>query len=173
MVHIMNQSSDSRIRPLSWWKSITEAFKLVHDFSSSMISTTTTTHEDDKQVKGFFLLVPCKEEEAPTLIHSDLMRAMHPLHIFDSSIHGGDCMTSGRELSHWDCAHGKVIKFPYGSDIQRICSSMAGMDGYLLELCTLQGVNFGVSTDTPYIFCDPHGHLWLLEDSYNCLGTWD
>ena len=33
-------------------------------------------------------------------------------------------MTSGRELSHWDCAHGKAIKFPYGSDSWRISSSI-------------------------------------------------
>ena len=26
---------------------------------------------------------------------------MKPCPSFDSSIHGGDCMTSGRELSHW------------------------------------------------------------------------
>ena len=82
-------------------------------------------------------------------------------------------MTSGRELSHWDCAHGKSIKFPYGSDSWRIFSYMAGMERYLLDLCTLEGVNFGVSTDTSYIFCEPHGNLWLLEDAYNCLGTQD
>ena len=29
----------------------------------------TNTHEDDNWVKGFFLLMPSKEHEAPTLIH--------------------------------------------------------------------------------------------------------
>ena len=108
------------------------------------------THEDDNWVKGFFLLMPSKEQEAPTLIHGDWLRAPPPSHphqmqpcpIFDSSIHGGDCMTSGRECSHWDCAHGKAIKFPYGPDSCRICSSMVGMGRYLLELCTLEGVTF-------------------------------
>ena len=46
-----------------------------------------------------------------------------------------------------------------------------------LVLCTLEGVPFaytkGVSADTFYIFCEQHGHLWLLEDAYNCIGTWD
>ena len=86
-------------------------------------------------------------------------------------------MTSGRELSHWDYAHGKEIKFPYGSDSWRICSSMEGMDRYLLESCTLEGVPFvctmEFSADTSYIFCEQHGHLWLSEDAHNCLQTWD
>ena len=66
------------------------------------------THEDDNWVKGFFLLMSSTEQEAPTLIHGDFLREpppshpnqMKPYRIFDSSIHVGDCMTSGRELSH-------------------------------------------------------------------------
>ena len=85
-----------------------QSFKLVHDFPSSTPFTTTTTHENDNWVKGFFLLVPSKDKEDTIVIHGDFMRApphskslqMHPFPIFDSSIHGGDCMTSGRELSH-------------------------------------------------------------------------
>ena len=108
------------------------------------------THEDDNWVKGFFLLIPSKEQEVPTLIHGDLLWEPPPSHplqmkpcpIFYSSIHGGDCMTSGRELIHWDCAHGKAIKFPHGSDSWRICSFMAGMGRYLLDSCTLEGVPF-------------------------------
>ena len=98
---------------------------------------------------------------------------MNPFLIFDSSIHDGDFMTSGRELSHWDCAHGKAINFLYGYDSWRICSPMIGIYRYLLELCTLEGLTFGVWADTSYIFYEPHGHLWLLEDAYNCLGTCD
>ena len=102
---------------------------------------------------------------------------MKPCPIFDYSIHGGDCMTSGRDLSHWDCVHGKAIKFPYGSDSWRICSSMVGMGRYLLDSCTLEGVTFSYtmefSTDASYIFYEQHGNLWLLEDAYNCFGTWD
>ena len=102
---------------------------------------------------------------------------MHPLPIFDSSIYGDDCMTSGREFSHWNCAHEKEIIFPYGPDSWKICSCMVGMGRYLLELCTLEGVPFDYtmesSANTSHIFCEPHGHLWLLEDGQNCLGTWD
>ena len=99
---------------------------------------------------------------------------MNPFPIFDSSIYGGDCMNSGRDLSHWDCAHEKEIRFPYGPDSWRICSSMEGMCKYLLELCTLEGVPFSYiiefSRDTSYIFCEQHGHQWILEDAHNCLG---
>ena len=64
----------------------------------------TNTHEDDNWVKGFFLLMPSKEQEASTLIDGDFFRAQNPSHlqemqpfpIFDSSILGGDCMTNGR-----------------------------------------------------------------------------
>ena len=84
-------------------------------------------------------------------------------------------MTSGRELIHWDCAHGKEIKFPYGFDSWRICSSMEGMGRYLLELCTLEGAPFYYTmeclVETYYIFFEKHRHLWLWEDAYNCLGT--
>ena len=98
-----------------------QSFKLVHEFPSSTPFTTTTTHESDNWVNGFFLLVHSKEKEAPTLIHVDLMREpssclhqqRHPLHIFDSSIHGGDFMTNVRDLSHWDYAYGEAIRFPY------------------------------------------------------------
>ena len=128
--------------------------------------------------------MPSKGPEAPTLIHGDLVRELAPYHpqkmkpcpIFDSSIHGGDCMTSGRELSLQDCAHGKAIKFPYGSNSWRICSSMVGIGRYLLESGTLEVVPFSYtmefSADTSYIFCEKHGNLWLLEDAQNCLGTW-
>ena len=54
---------------------------------------------------------------------------------------------------------------------------MEGMGRYLLDLCTLEGVPFsytkGVSADTSYIFSEQHEHIWLLEDAYNFLGTWD
>ena len=29
------------------------------------------------------------------------------------------------------------------------------------------------SANTSYIFCEKNGHLCLLEDAQNCLGTWD
>ena len=86
-------------------------------------------------------------------------------------------MTNGKELNHWDYAHGKAIIFPYGPGSWRICSFMAWMDRYLLDLCTLDGVHLdytkGFSTDTSYIFCEQHGNIWLLEDAYSFLGTWD
>ena len=86
-------------------------------------------------------------------------------------------MNSGKELSHWGCAHGKAIKFPYGSDSWKICSSKKGIGRYLLEPCNLDGIPFSYtmefSADTSYIFCEQHGNLWLLEDAQNCLGTWD
>ena len=101
----------------------------------------------------------------------------HQLPIFDLSIHGGDCMTSGRELSHWDYAHGKAIIFPYGPGSWRICSFMAWMDRYLLDLCTLEDLPFSytnvVSTNTSYIFFEQHGHLRLLENAYSFIWTWD
>ena len=114
------------------------------------LSTTTIAHEYDNWVNGFFLLVPCEEKKAPILIQGDLMSApspyqqqqRHPFPIFDSSIHSDDCMTSGRELNHWDCAHGKSTRFPSGLDSCNIFSSIAWMDRYLLELCTLAGVHF-------------------------------
>ena len=129
--------------------------------------------------------MPSKEQDAPTLIHGVSLREPPPSHpqkmkpcpIFDPSINGGDSMTNGRELSHRDCAHGKLIQFPYGSDNRRIFSSMEGMGRYMLESCTLEGVPFSYtmefSQDTSYIFCEQHGNLWLLEDAQNCLGTWD
>ena len=51
-----------------------QIINLVHDFSSSTLPTTTIAHEDDNWVKGFCLLVPSKEQEAPTLTHGDFMR---------------------------------------------------------------------------------------------------
>ena len=78
-------------------------------------------------------------------------------------------LASGREFSHWDYAHEKEMRFLYGPDNWKICSSMAGMGRYLLELCTLEGVPFaytkGFSANTSYIFCEQHGNLWLLEDA--------
>jgi len=54
------------------------SFKLVHEFPSSTPFTTTTTHENDNWARGFFLLVPSREKEAPTLIHGDLLRSPQP-----------------------------------------------------------------------------------------------
>ena len=83
--------------------------------------------------------MPSKEQVSPTLIHGVLMREpsnyqqkkMNPFPIFDFPIHGGDCMTSGRELSHWDCAHGTTIRFPYGLDSWRFFSCMDWMGRYI------------------------------------------
>ena len=36
------------------------------------------THEDDNWMKGFFVLIPSKEQEVPTLIHGDLLREPPP-----------------------------------------------------------------------------------------------
>ena len=55
-----------------------QIFNLVHEFLSSTLSTTTIAHEDDNWVKGFFILVPIKEQEALTLIHGILMRVPPP-----------------------------------------------------------------------------------------------
>ena len=60
--------------PTFWADDYYQSFKLVHDFSYSTPFTTSTTHENDNWVKGFFILVPIKEQDAPKLIHGDLMR---------------------------------------------------------------------------------------------------
>ena len=54
------------------------SLKLVHEFPSSTPFTTTTTHDNDNLVRVFFLLVPSKEKEDPTIIHGDLLRETPP-----------------------------------------------------------------------------------------------
>ena len=70
-------------------------------------------------------------------------------------------LTSGRELIHWKCSHR-----PFG---RSVCTFSGWMRGHLFVFfaCIL-----GEKCDTSS-YCERFGNLWLLEDAYNCLDTWE
>ena len=101
---------------------------------------------DENWVKGFFLLVPPGEQDDPTFVCDEFIKAQNLFHMkesnllvsFDASlIHLNHLSgTNGRELSHWSCELGESSIFPFGPLSWSVFPSINWVSRHILGLNT-------------------------------------